>query len=273
MKKQMFRFFLILFGSVNIMLAGCKKDGANVENDQWNTNSPAKSAVAAQQTFEELNSLTDAAFNASNLKSGVLGDCPTVTLNISELPYILTLDWGSGCTGSDGVTRSGKITISLTGKMGVPGSVATFSFLDFYSDGNKLTGTHTITYTGVDTETNWPRFDVHTEAVITFPDNKFITYNSDNIRLFAAGSDTPLNWNDDVWHIMGTASGTTRNGVSWTAETTSSLVKKVACRWFDSGTIVVTPQTGLPATIDFGDGTCDNKATLTIGDQIINVEM
>ena len=262
----------ILIGLTGLIMAGCEKSTTS-ETDSWNINSAEKSAVIGQQTFDGLNALTDAAFNSSNLKSGSLGDCPVITLNISQLPYIVTFDWGTGCTGSDGIARSGMITISLSDKMGIVGSVATFTFTDFYSGGNKISGVHTITYAGLNTGNDWPRFDVHTEAVITFPDNKTITYDSDNIRLFAAGSDTPLNWSDDVWRIEGTSSGKTREGVNWTANCTSALVKKVACEWFDSGILVVTPEGGLASTINFGDGTCDNKATLAIGDKIINVEM
>ena len=257
---------------MGFMITGCQKTAIDT-SDPWNINSPEKSAVIGNETFDGLNSLTDAVFNSNNLKSLKLGECPVITLNISQLPYTLTFDWGTGCTGADGIARSGKISISLTGKMGTVGSVATFTFTDFYSDGNKISGVHTITYAGPNPGNGWPRFEVHTEAQITFPDNKSMTYNSDNIRLFAAGYDTPLNFSDDVWRIEGTASGTTRNGVNWTAKCNHALVKKVACQWFDSGTIVVTPDGGLASTIDFGDGTCDNKATLTIGDKTINVEM
>ena len=273
MKKQILRIFLVLSILGIIMLVSCEKSSTNDENDPWNANSAEKSVVTAQQTFEGLNSLTDAAFSSNDLKSAGIGDCPSITLDISQTPYTLTLDWGTGCTGNDGITRSGQITVSLSGRMDVVNNVATFTFDNFYSDGNKLTGIHTITYTGLNSGNNWPRYEVHTEAIITFPDNKTITYNSDNIRLFAAGSDTPLNWNDDVWHIEGSSSGKTRSGVNWTATCTNDLVKKVACKWFDSGTLEVTPQDGLTSTIDFGDGTCDNNATITIGDKTINVEM
>ncbi len=262
----------VLIGLICLIPAGCEKSATDSSNT-WDINSAEKSAVTAQQTFDGLNALTDAAFNSSNLKSGTLGDCPVITMNISQLPYILTLDWGTGFTGTDGITRSGMITISLSGKMGTVGSEATFTFTDFYSNGNKIAGTHTITYTGLSSGDNWPRFEVHTAAQITFPDNKSMTYNSDNVRLFAAGSDTPLNWADDVWRIEGNCSGTTRSGINWIGTVTSALVKKVACKWFDSGTLVITPDGGLACTIDFGDGTCNNKATLTIEDKTINVEM
>ena len=261
-------FFTALIG---IVFLGCEKV-ATTEQEPGSQNSVEATAVNSLTTFDGLNSMTDLAFNTNNLKSGTLGTCPIVTANIAQVPYILTFDWGTGCTGDDGVARSGKIIISLTGLMNVPSNVATFTFVDFFNDGNKITGVHRITYAGLNTANNWPRYEVFTEAKITFPDNTFITYRSEQIRLMAEGSST-TSWTDDVWRIEGTSTGKTRAGVSWAATCNQALVKKNSCNWFSSGTLVVTPEGGLARTVDFGDGACDNKATLTIADKTINLEL
>jgi len=77
---------------------------------------------------------------------------------------------------------------------------------------------------------------------------------------------------DDTWRIEGTWAGKTRDGVSWSATCNHALVKKATCDWFDSRTLVVTSE-GVSKTIDFGDGTCDDKATLTIGDHTTNIKL
>ena len=169
--------------------------------------------------------------------------------------------------------RSGKVKVSLTGLMNVVNSVATFSFVDFVNDGNKITGTHRITYKGLNAGNNWPRYEVFTEARIEFPDKKFITYRANYIRLQSEGSATPLILADDVWRIEGSSSGVSREGIAWTASYPSALVKKNSCKWFSSGSVLVTPTGGVPCTINFGDGTCDNKATLKIGDVTTNIEL
>ena len=51
----------------------------------------------------------------------------------------------------------------------------------------------------------------------------------------------------------------------------SAVVKKASCKWFSSGSVLITPVGDVPRTINFGDGTCDNKATLTIGDKTIDI--
>jgi hypothetical protein len=272
MKKRLLLITSILILFLCFIITGCQKDSTTNQQSPWDQNSAESSSVTGLNTFNALNSLTDKTFSTDNLKSAGIGDCPTITANISQIPYVLTFDWGAGCVGTDGVTRKGKITVSLTGLMNVVGNVATFTFIDFYSGGNKITGVHTITYSGLNPGNNWPRFDVHTDAQILFPDNKSMTYLSDNTRLLAEGS-TTLSLSDDVWRIEGTWSGKTRDGVNWTATCNNALVKKSTCDWFDSGTLVVTPEGGIARSINFGDGTCDNKATLTIGNQTTIVEM
>jgi len=191
---------------------------------------------------------------------------------VTSYPIIITCDWGTGCTSEvDMISRSGKIIISVSGPMNIANSVATFTFTNFVTDGNKITGTHRITYKGLNAGNNWPRYAILTEAKIEFPDTKFITYRAEYIRLQSEGSDTPLIQIDDVWRIEGSSSGTTKEGVAWTASYPSALVKKASCKWISSGIVLITPKGDLPRTIDFGDGTCNNYATLTIGDKVTNI--
>ena len=53
--------------------------------------------------------------------------------------------------------------------------------------------------------------------------------------------------------------------VTKTVPTANPLVFSGACHHIVSGTVSFVTSTGHSWTIDFGDGTCDDKATLTIG--------
>jgi len=257
-----------------LLFAGCQKDTTtNTTSQPGDKNTSEGSIVIADKTFDGLNGLVFGQISTSGLKAGTLSTCPliTATLNAS-FPVSLTFDWGTGCTSADdGITRSGKITASVSGMMNMASSVITFTFTDFVSEGYKISGVHKITYMGLNAGNNWPRYAVFTEAKIVFPDNKFITYHAEYVRLHSEGSATPLIIADDVWRIEGNSSGTTREGVVWTASYPSAVVKKASCKWFSSGSVLVTPAGEVPRTINFGDGTCDNKATLTIGDKTIDI--
>jgi len=257
-----------------LLLAGCQKDTTPTTTPQpGDMNTSEGSIVIGDKTFDGLNGLVFGQISTSGLKTGTLGTCPSVaaTLNAS-LPVSITFNWGSGCTSADdGITRSGKITAAVSGMMNMASSVITFTFTDFVSEGNKISGVHRITYMGLNAVNNWPRYSIFTEAKIEFPDKKFINYRAEYVRLHSEGSATPLIIADDVWRIEGNSSGTTREGIAWTASYPSAVVKKASCKWFSSGSVLVTPAGEPGRTINFGDGACDNKATLTIGDKTIDI--
>ena len=229
--------------------------------------------MVGDQAFEGLNGLVFGQISTSGLKAGTLGTCPSITATLNAaFPVSIAFDWGTGCTSADdGIMRSGKITAAVSGMMNTQSSVVTFTFSDFSSNGNKISGVHRITYMGLNAGNNWPRYAIFTEAKIEFPDTKFINYRAEYVRLQSEGSATPLNISDDVWRIEGTSSGTTREGIAWTASYPSAVVKKASCKWFSSGTVKITPEGGVAHTIDYGDGACDNKATLTIADKTIDI--
>lgn len=272
MKTQMLKFSVFLSVLMLFFVVGCQKDATPTTQTTPLEISAEKSVVIADQIFDALNGLTDSYFSTNGLKAAGL-TCPSLSANLNAFPIVIALDWGAGCTGADdGVKRSGKISVSLSGLMKETGSVATFSFSDFVSDGNKISGVHRITYKGLSPNNNWPRYAVFTEAKIVFADQKFMTYRAEYVRLQSEGSATATPA-DDVWRIEGAASGKTREGVAWTAKFPSAVVKKMSCKWFSSGSVEV-KLAELPArTINFGEGTCDNKATLKIGDVITNIEL
>lgn len=267
-------FLTILVSVIILLTGGCQKDSETKTIVQpGDNNSSEGSILIGDRTFEGLNGLTDSYLAASGLKSLPL-TCPAISVTpLNSFPVTVTLDWGTGCSNTlDDITRSGKITVSLSGLMNEVNSLATFTFVDFVSEGYKVSGVHKIKYLGLNSGNNWPRYSVLTEARIEFPDKKFITYRAEYIRLKSEGAST-ITPDDDVWRIEGHSSGVTREGLAWTASYPSALVKKNSCKWVSSGSILITPEGMAPRTINFGEGTCDNKATLVIEDKTYEITL
>ena len=259
-----------------LFVYACQKENntATTDNTPFNENSVEKNAVVATATFDGLSDLAQAGFDSNTLKSLDLnlGSCPAIGLNFTQTPFTITLDWGTGCKNSDGITRSGKVTMTLSGMMNVVGSEATFKFVDFVSDGKKLSGVHRIKYLGPNSGNNWPKYSVFTEGKIEFADKSVITYRSEYVRLQSEGKGT-ASLLDDTWRMEGTSSGVNKDGTKWTAKTTKVLIKKGDCKWYNSGTLVITPEKGDVKTIDFGDGACNNRATLKVGDKTTEITL
>src|SRR5262249_32088485 len=100
-------------------------------------------------------------------------------------------------------------------------------------------------------------------AIITLPTGQTIVWTSQRDREWIQGESTLLIF-DDVYSITGSASGTDQNGNPFTVTITNPLIVKVTCPWITEGTLSITHGSLPTATLDYGDGTCDDQATVTI---------
>jgi len=263
---------ILLFSFLLVISAGCQKDQSTAITENLAPITTEESSLLAEQTFSDINSFSDNFMGVSGLKSQPVETCPSVTWNLSALPFSLTFDWDKGCLGTDNIARKGKITVSLSGKMNIENSIATFSFNNFYTEGYKITGIHRITYKGFNTGSTNPRYSVFTEAKIEFPNQKFMTYRAEYWRILAEGAGTAT-LDDDVWRVEGTSRGVTADGLSWSATVNTALVKSAKCHWISKGIMLITPKDQPQYKVDFGDGTCDNKVTVTKEGKTSIIEM
>ncbi|MCE1197836.1 MAG: hypothetical protein LWW85_02610 [Marinilabiliales bacterium] len=258
----------------------CKKESATpakvTEDLPYASASVEKNALLAVTSMESVNNFAQVGFISNSLKAGSLsfGSCPSIVVNYTTPPYSITLDWGTACTGFDGISRTGKVEISLNGLMNVANNVATLKIENFVADGNKITGTSKITSAGPNPGNGWPRYDFVTEGKIVFADQKIITFRYEGVTLQAEGASTPTVLADDVWRTeIHSANGVNQDGTTWTAKTTKVMIRKGDCKWYNSGTYEITPSKGDKITLDFGNGTCDNKATWTKGTQTKEISL
>jgi hypothetical protein len=54
---------------------------------------------------------------------------------------------------------------------------------------------------------------------------------------------------------------------------TVPVEKRASCTWITKGRIDLTPEGLATRTVDYGDGTCDDKATLTINGNTFQFQM
>ncbi len=202
--------------------------------------------------------------------------CYTVTIDPAEpgvFPKTITIDFGTGCTGRDGHTRSGKITAIYTGRMKVAGSTATASFDGFYIDSVHVEGTLTIQNKST-SDSRIFTLGV-TNGKLSLPTGDYIEINRNHTWTQTGGSSTPDNPADDVYSITGSSSGTAQISIitaQWTTEITEPVIRKLSCPWRVQGQVTVTynDKTGV---LDYGNGDCDNKATMTVGAKVYDITL
>jgi hypothetical protein len=197
----------------------------------------------------------------------------TVTpLQPGVFPKTVVVDFGAGCF-SHGHLRSGKIRTVYSGPLRDPSSSAVTTFDNFKIDSVKVEGTYRITNTtGTTPGANQRQFKIEViDGKLTRPNGDYALWNTvrTNTQIEGNGTLIPA---DDIFRIAGTANGKVKRSnliILWNSEITEPLIKKFTCRWISKGRIRTVRQ-GLPqntpwfAILDYGTGTCDNQATLTI---------
>lgn len=271
---------LLLFCFCLFFICACNKSNDNKTTNNSDTETSTSLDYAFAQTTND-----DAASVSSQLENdrlsgsisgsgtitssadGVhLGSCATVSIDTTAKPHTLTIDFGTtNCLCFDGKYRRGKILVSFTGRYRDSASMHTIAFSNYYVNNYKVEGSQTVVNEGHNANGNLS-FAIQTNSTITDTTGKQLTFTSNRTREWIAGESTTgwHEWSDDVYSVTGTASGTGFNGTSFNASITKPLIIALNCPWIEQGAISFTPNGKLTRTIDFGDGTCDSKATVTI---------
>jgi len=207
---------------------------------------------------------------------------PCLTVTITRLsqsaafPVKIELDFGAGCIGRDGRVRKGKIITVYTGRLINAGSVAETTFDGYYVNGIHVEGTHRVE--NKSTSANWV-FEVKvTNAKLSKPNGNFSEWNSIKTITQVEGSATPFNPLDDVFSVTGEANGAVKRDAvfyQWGAKTVADnpLIKKFVCRWIVKGKIAFRKSNSEVAVLDYGNGICDAKATITIGGVVYEISL
>lgn len=262
--KQLLVAFTMLFFAISFN--SCKKSDVKEEfettfelsGDQAIANNLSQDA---EDVFLEVAQDNNVAGNFAPEPVANIIPCATITITpATGFPKTIVIDFGTSCT-HNGITRSGKINIYLTDSVRKSGSQATMTFTNYFVNLYKVEGTITWTNTSTPGTRSWTR--VTTGGKITAPDLRYWLHEGNRTVTQTAGVGTPTP-TDDVFSIYpGTHTVTNSSNISRTCTILEALQRKVACANIDKGKIKVQGPNHY-AIIDFGDGTCDNLATISI---------
>lgn len=276
-------------------LASCQKEDSAPTQASLETAVAASNAEAAQdasfnEVFDDVAGIDDATAGDNLGIYGTSGDgifsgqatgssldgtnqprarCFTVTVTPRDrgvFPKTVTIDFGTGCE-VRGHLRKGKIITVYTGRMHVPGSSATTTFENFSIDSFAIEGKHTLTNATQPGGNNRIFTATVENAKITNTNSgAWYAWSGTRTRTQVEGNGTPFFPVDDVFEVTGNRRVNSSDGKNWSSEVTTPLVRKFTCRWFVSGVLTIN-FTGGQALLNFGDGQCDNRATLTVNGQ------
>ena len=202
-----------------------------------------------------------------------IASCASVTFTpasaTATFPLKVVIDFGTGCVGRDGRTRSGKLSIVYTGRLILPGNSATTSFDGYKVNNVLIEGTHKITN---NSSSAILQFKVEVNGKMSKAGGNYIQWVSNRIITQIEGSVTPLYPFDDLFAITGSSNGTVKRNIlviTWESNITQALQKRFTCRWIAAGKIQTTRKNASTSgewtgELNFGGGDCDNQAILII---------
>lgn len=255
---------------IALSLVACKKKETTNTNDSG-TNSASNFAAADNLFGDAFKVVNQAAIQKEIDQAGKTTDtndlCATLTLtpaNNTVFPKTLTIDFGNGCLGSDGRFRKGIVTAVFSDFLLAANATITCSFNNYFVDNYQVEGTYSIQNLST---ANAPKFgSVVTNGKITDPTGKTFMWSESRTSTMTAGMGD-FNYLNDEYDIEGSGNGTNVEGVDFSMTTNTPLHVKTTCKWVTSGLLTITTTDIIPisATIDYGNGNCDNQATATIG--------
>ena len=263
MKKSFNPFFLSLLILGALIVSSCGTDDNPVPDL-----SVVNEDTQVNMAFEEIDNMTLTVLSETGLSARTTLDFPTGKLcegaivTLDEESKKIKVDFGDGCTSTDGVTRKGIVMIAYTGNLLFQGAQITTTFDGYEVNGLKVEGNRMLTNKGADLETSTINVDVNIQnGKVTWPDGTYVTVTSDQERSIKLGTQGGYEAT-----VTGTASGISRGGFEYTSSVTEPLIYTKSC--IESGVsvplsgIVEFQFRGIEASVDYGDGACDKLATV-----------
>lgn len=272
--------FLTAAAFVCVGFIACKK------NDVTQPSTPVQSGTSALLA-QATNSISDAsnqdnadaseALGTATTLSGDSTGCRVVSFNPSRdvYPHLKTVDFGNGCTGPDGITRSGKklITVYANWKDAPNGTLLTeTTFSNYWVDSVNVSGNVKI-YIDSSCKRGPLAMRIVTNKTFTDVKGNTSTYTGVTYWKQIAG-DTTSTRADNIYQVTGSASGSAvldgATALTWSSkiDPQNPVIKMGNCMYRSKGGIEATLKLATGSVfkeyLDYGNGSCDNKATLTI---------
>ncbi|MEZ5018278.1 MAG: hypothetical protein R2800_14560 [Flavipsychrobacter sp.] len=266
LSRSAYRLGLVVLLSCITVFSACKKDD---DNDTTTENTGyAEDLVLIQQSFDDLDEIVMRAQygGTGSLKGGEnpLAACATIIHDTATTPKRILIDFGNtGCISYDGRVRTGKLNVFYEGDYRTANYYHRVEPQFYTVDGNRVSGIRKITAVGRNMQNQlYYTEEVKGEVVLK---NGGGTLKADSKRTLTmvAGEQT-LDVTDNVYSVDGFGEMTRANGEVFTTEVVKPLNVSFSCNYINKGVIRVIPAGFTHRFVDYGDGACDNKATVTV---------
>jgi hypothetical protein len=193
------------------------------------------------------------------------GQLPVVSIDTAEVgyPITITIEYGTNTKTKHGKVIKGTVIIEISGDKNTDGSTRTITYKDCMVDSVGINGTCIETFNGDNTTLRM--ITVDSDVNFTLPDGTVLNRVGNNVREWLQGLATPFEREDDMIRITGTTTVNSSTGDKYdrVISAVNPLIRLGDCHHPVQGLVQFYKNDVEIASVDYGDGTCDNKAELT----------
>ncbi|MCW5520111.1 hypothetical protein J1N09_09695 [Aureitalea sp. L0-47] len=269
MKKNLFYPGILTLLLFSFLLTSCSKDEAVDEVATTSVSDlvfveESTQVSQADVTTDGVIHMLETAYTEIEEESGrsisLFPNCVTITISTENGVTFVTLDFGFGCELQNGAVVSGIVNITY-GPIQNGTRTMTYTLENFSWNNKDVAGGATIFRERSNAAGN-PQSTVHADLQISYPGGLIIQKDGTRVREWIEGFGTG-SWLDNVWLVTGNRDVVSNTGFSHSGVITEALRREATCPHFVSGIVEIT-RNGDQGTLNFGDGSCDNIAILTV---------
>lgn len=264
----------MLVGSLLLIYVSCSTESPG-EEDLTSTavisSTELQYSDETEMISEELMAIAEDVYAADEIASTSKGgygsdylpDCVTVSVALGGNTKEITLDFGEGCELPTGNTLSGMVYLVYALDTVAESNTIELALEDFVFNDVAIEGEADIVRVRSNENGN-PQGTASGTFEATWPSGETASLTGTRTREWIEGYGTG-HWGDNVFLITGTRTYTSRAGNEFVKEVVTPLRRELSCRFIVSGVLEIS-RLGNTASLDFGDGSCDAKGTLTYSD-------
>lgn len=264
----------VLIGGLLLTSISCSKESSGNEDlnsTEVISSTELKFSDETEMISEEITSIAEDVYAADEISStskidyhsDYLPDCVTVTVVYSDSTKEVSLDFGEGCELPTGNVLSGVIYLNYALDVEPISNTIELTLKDFTYNNVAIEGSASIVRVRSNENGN-PQGTANAAFTATWPSGETASFSGTRRREWIQGFGTGF-WGDNVFLITGKRTYTSRAGNQFVKEIMTPLRRELSCRFIVSGVLDIT-RLGNTVSLDFGDGSCDAKGTLTYSD-------
>lgn len=272
-------FALILLAGISIVSSCDKKNDDDATQIVPETTGYASDQLLLEHIYNNVDRVIERAFvsGASGLKGGeqALAACAKISDTTVGGETTMVIDFGNNpCLGFDGRYRQGKIIVRYDSSQKYKGKgyYQNISFEGYMVDGYRVYGSKSMINIGPDINGDYYYQVKRVDSVYVDDEDGFIRGTSERRMTWYAGYSTPQH-SDDIYRLSGTGVFYRPDDSKYNTEIAKPLVVAVSCNWIREGVINIYPEAATNRVLDYGDGGCEDDATISVNGVITELRV